>query len=123
MDPLLDQYYTPLLPAEPFPHRPPYVQDALTQENAAVLAELEKADQHHTDRVAVTKKRVDSGGDSEYFFCVVFVSKEQRDAFLDATTWAAFADETRQYVNGIVLSQQLGIPLPEGYLAGVPLSR
>lgn len=58
------------------------------------------------------QKRIDSSNDMDYFFCVVFLSMEQRDAFLAATGWDEYG---ARYVNGLELARKLGVKLPESF--------
>jgi hypothetical protein len=48
--------------------------------------------------------------DSEYWFCLCFASREQKELFLRAMQWLEFGDK---YLDGQRVAARQGIPLPE----------
>lgn len=49
--------------------------------------------------------------DSEHWFCVCFMTREQKDAFLNATGWTVMGDK---YIDGNELADVMKIELPAG---------
>lgn len=47
--------------------------------------------------------------DSEFWFAVCFVTREQKEAFLAATGWLLIGDK---YLDGALLADMLGVELP-----------
>jgi 23S rRNA G2445 N2-methylase RlmL len=47
--------------------------------------------------------------DSEFWFCVGFQSREQKDLFLKALNWLQYGDK---YLDGTLIAQREGIDLP-----------
>lgn len=115
MTALLATYYTPDLTTEPFQELPATFVEAVEAENVELAEELTKA-----DRFQKTQQAIQSGVDCEYFTSLVFTSAAQCQAFLKHMGWEKYTDGTLSYINGVALAQDLGIPLPPGYLAGVP---
>lgn len=112
LDPLFQNYFTPDVPDdEDAPENETFL-EAVNAENEALLTDLERADRHH---LTATRKRVGSGMDTNYFLCVVFVSAEQKKAFLEASGWAEYGGH--RYLNGVQMARDMGIELPDGYLA------
>jgi len=48
--------------------------------------------------------------DSEYWFCVCFKSRAQKDAFMAGARWIEFG--TDKYIDGTRLAESLGVPIP-----------
>jgi hypothetical protein len=48
--------------------------------------------------------------DSEYWFCVCFQNRAQKDAFLAAMKWAKIGDK---YLDGLRVAKAQGVALPE----------
>lgn len=109
-----DTYYVPAFPlmGPVFPAEDGPFVEAVAEETAALQAEYVKADDF-----ARTKLSMISGVEFGYYFCVVFVSDAQCHAFLKHAGWLRHTDGETVHVNGVALAQELGIPLPEGYLA------
>jgi len=59
------------------------------------------------------QKFLDTVLDSEYWFCVCFTSREQKEAFLRAAGLYAHGDK---YLSGYVVAEKLGIELPDAEL-------
>jgi hypothetical protein len=53
--------------------------------------------------------RIDNALDSEYWFAVCFLSREQKEAFLKALGWDSQGDK---YLDGTLIAEKLGIVLP-----------
>lgn len=58
------------------------------------------------------QQRREYTGDAEFFFCAIFQSKGQRDAFVEAIGGADI-DGDNQFVDGIVLAEKFGIEIPK----------
>ena len=48
--------------------------------------------------------------DSEYWFCLCFQTRQQKDDFLEAMKWDRFGDK---YLDGVEVAQAMKIPLGE----------
>jgi hypothetical protein len=55
------------------------------------------------------RERMAAATDSEYWFAVCFVTREQKEEFLRAMKWLATGDK---YLDGTKLARQMKIPLP-----------
>lgn len=55
-------------------------------------------------------KRFMEATDTEYWFCVCFQTREQKEAFLAAMNWIRFGDK---YLNGELVAKELGVTLPK----------
>ena len=124
MDSLFDTYYEPSFARRSDGKRPVDTSgmsfpDAVEEESAALADDLDEADRVMTQRFKEAGKAVGSGVDFNYFTCITFVSEEQCQAFIEAMGWGKYTDGTVTYINGVLLAKDLGITLPEGYLAGV----
>lgn len=79
------------------------------------LKELEeerlKRDAFHRARKAEQATR-DDVGDSDFFACIVFQSKKQRDEFLRKVGWQRLLEE-RQFIDGLLLARHLGVSIEE----------
>lgn len=59
---------------------------------------------------------LDQATDCNYFFCVAFKNRDQKDAFLAGMKWDKCSDEDEsyvQYLDGLVLAKRMGIPMPD----------
>ncbi len=74
------------------------------------LAEMEALQEGFAQR---KRKRLDSGRelntDSEYWCCLCFQTREQKEAFLVAMGWIAMGDK---YLDGVELARRQGVALP-----------
>lgn len=76
----------------------------------ALLAEDEiqkKRELRELDKRIVEERQQQE--DTEYFACIVFESRSQKDAFLAAMGWTAFGNK---YINGLHLARKQNITLP-----------
>lgn len=60
------------------------------------------------ERKRHTQERFRVAVDPEYFFCVCFQSREQKDEFLQKAGWEDMGDK---YLNGIEVARRLNIPV------------
>lgn len=92
-------------PAEsPLDGIPP--QGGLEAETKAELSATLKA---FKDRKADERKQMLDTCDSEYWFCVCFQNRDQKEAFLKAMKWFEHGDK---YLDGTYLAKRAGIELP-----------
>lgn len=85
-------------------------------EAAIVLAELKKADEDAARARAAKKaqrfgiedsirKEITSG----YYVCLVFVTADQAQEFVDKAGWRPHLDDSGSYVDGLAVAKQLGV--------------
>lgn len=113
LDPLFQNYFEPDFDSSEAPDDETFIEAAEAQ-HRQMMGDFEQAD----DRIKVltnTKSAVVSGVDTDYFFCVVFVSEEQKKAFIEASGWGQYGGA--RYLNGIEMARDMGIDLPPAYLA------
>jgi hypothetical protein len=58
---------------------------------------------------AAERQLVQDTTDSEYWFCVCFQTREQKEAFLKAVKWFGHGDK---YLDGAFVAKQMGVALP-----------
>lgn len=94
-------------PEDPFAHLGPPTgdneKDCLDEFNALGSAFAKRAGREQERFWAAT--------DSEYWACLVFQSREAKEAFLEALNWLQHGDK---YIDGHLLAEKLGIALPDG---------
>ena len=98
----------------PFPQRrAPARKQPATRDAAPPAPEeqLTALQQKFRESRAQERKRFLKTTDSEYWFCVCFRSREQKDAFLKATGWKIGRDD--KYIDGTKIAALLKIPLPD----------
>lgn len=78
-------------------------QGEIEQDAAAELAALSDT---FSGRAKLEAKRFELAVDSEYWFCVFFQNREQKERFLQAMDWATQGDK---YLNGLALAELQGI--------------
>jgi len=61
-------------------------------------------------------KSYENRNNSNYWGCIIFDTKAQRDAFFEAIGW----DVQAPYIDGVVLARKLGIELPDGWKVKIP---
>jgi hypothetical protein len=110
LDPLFTDYYRPEVPQPD--DTPAFIAD-VERDNKAMLKHMEEADRFSMFRN--TQRAVQSGVDAHYFFCVVFVSEDQKKEFLQKTGWDRFGGS--RFLNGIMLAEACGVDLQPAYLA------
>jgi|LakMenE18May11ns_1017448.scaffolds.fasta_scaffold9902201_3 hypothetical protein len=75
---------------------------------------IDEDDRKEVDVVTKMIKQADKNKDSvsgdESYTTIVFLNKQQRDAFLDAMKWVCI--EGGRYVDGLALASQHGVTLP-----------
>jgi hypothetical protein len=74
---------------------------------AAELEAVRKAFLNRKEKAS--KDRLWAGLDSEYWFCVCFQSRDQKEAFLKAMKWFEHGDK---YLDGKFVAKKLGVALP-----------
>lgn len=96
LDPILDE-------KSPFSYKSSgKIQTDYPKEKSAILEAFKR-------RGEVEAKRRRLATDSEYWACVVFQSREQKEAFLAAMNWAKYGDK---YLDGKRIAKDAGINLP-----------
>lgn len=78
------------------------VQENADQEMSAVEAEIERNRARFEEHFRVA-------ADPEFFFCVCFQSRDQKEEFLKAIGW--FDDLGDKYINGLEVARRLGVPV------------
>jgi hypothetical protein len=91
-------------------------QEQERQENGIMRRRFASADQEAAfkavgARIKQEKQNFYDQTDGEYWACMVFVTRAQRDAFVVAMKWLDIT-ENRCYVDGIEAAKRLGVPLP-----------
>jgi hypothetical protein len=61
------------------------------------------------DRNKAEQERFQLATDSEYWCCLVFQSREQKEAFLHAVNWMTHGDK---YIDGVKAARTLGVEIP-----------
>ena len=77
-------------------------------DSAVELSELQKG---MRDRARQESKRFQDATDSEYWFCVCFLTRADKEAFLKALSLDDIGDK---YLNGHEVAKRLSIQLSEG---------
>ena len=113
LDALFQNYFEPDFDSSDAPDDETFVEAAEAQ-HQKMLGDFEQAD-NQIKVLTNTKAAVVSGVDTDYFFCVVFVSEEQKKAFIEASGWGQYGGA--RYLNGIEMAREMGIDLPPAYLA------
>jgi hypothetical protein len=72
-------------------------------------AELDELHRGFRDRAAKEDERFMLATDSEYWFCVCFKSRQDKDAFLAAAGLVVIGDK---YLDGYATARTLGVPMP-----------
>jgi hypothetical protein len=114
-DSLFQNYFTPETPEDPDEDADETFLDAADREHDALAEDLNKADQYQKSVLRENKQAADSGVDPNYYFCVVFVSEQQRDAFIEQSGWAKYGG--KRFLNGVMMAHEMGLELPDAYLA------
>lgn len=70
------------------------------------------------ERKKATQERFRISTDPEFFFCVVFQSREQKEQFLEGIGWMELGDK---YINGLEVARRLGIPVDIVSIEPLPL--
>jgi len=81
----------------------PGAQENADQEISAVRKALKLADRTAHDRFVLAM-------DSEYWFSVIFQSREQKETFLNLLGWMIVGDK---YLDGLELARRMGLRLPQ----------
>lgn len=113
LDPIFQNYFTPAFDSSDAPDDEAFIEAAESQ-TSAMMEDFQRAD----EKIKVltnAKSAVVSGIDTDYYFCVVFVSEEQKRAFFEASGWAQYGGV--RYLNGVEIARDMGIELPPMYLA------
>ena len=76
----------------------------------AKKAELNALQQGFADRAKQEKKRFEDATDSEFWFCMCFNTREQKEAFLEQIGWDTNGAD--KYVDGVDVARQVGLKLP-----------
>lgn len=113
LDEIFQNYFTPDPPDdETAPDNESFIEAAEAESNQ-MMADFERADKESL--LDKNKSVVNSGADADYFLCVVFVSEEQKKAFLEQSGWDVYGGS--RFLNGVAMAKDMGINLPDGYLA------
>lgn len=87
----------------------PLADVTLTDDLQANMDEgMSAALQEIIQRKKATQERFRVATDSEFFFCLVFQSRDQKDDFLRLIHWEDLGDK---YLNGLEVARRLNIPL------------
>lgn len=90
------------------------LEQVLNDEVAEADKKIKTADQLRMDREAAKiAKQFTDEFDSEYWLCLVFQTREQKEAFLKLTGWGEKLDGDK-YLSGTRLAKLLGVALPAG---------
>lgn len=81
----------------------------VTDSKVAHEAKLTAIQKAFRDRKKQEEKRFNQATDSEYWFAVCFLTRNQKETFLQAFGWDALGDK---YIDGVALSAGIGIELP-----------
>lgn len=77
------------------------------------LAELEAMRTAFAARAKRERARFVAATDSEYWLCVCFQTREQKEAYLAYLRRAGhLADDTDKYIDGVALARRQGVQLP-----------
>lgn len=79
--------------------------------------DLHKLKASLSDQIRQDTARFQAATDTEYWFCVQFDSREQKEAFLKAMNWLDLGDK---YLYGDDVAERQGIDLPDAYVPFVP---
>ena len=60
------------------------------------------------ERKKATQERFRVATDPEFFFCVCFQSRDQKDEFLRLAKWADLGDK---YINGLEVARRMAVPI------------
>lgn len=90
---------------------PQYFQEPAVTGNAETdsEAELDAVQAGFRQRARDEGKRFELATDSEYWACICFQTREQKEAFLSALKLLPFGDK---YLDGQLVADQLGVKLP-----------
>ena len=87
---------------------------------AADIAQLEKAVEKTAEQRRLDRESQNNAAyftaekNPEYWFCCIFQSLEQKQAFLEAVGWARLNGGGDKYISGTVVAKALGVKLPPG---------
>ncbi len=91
--------------------------DSLEEEDAQEVSATLAAFQKNRE---AERQLVQDTTDSEYWFCVCFQTRTQKEAFLKAVKWFAHGDK---YLDGKWVAKQMGVTLPDGKPRFVPIEK
>ena len=83
--------------------------DMVIAEKAAQEAALPALHREFRERKRNEARRHEDVTDSEYWFCVCFQTRAQKEAFLKELNWHMLGDK---YIDGVALAEGTGITLP-----------
>src|SRR5262245_44917431 len=72
-------------------------------------ADLDDVIREFRDRAEEERRRFEAATDSEYWCALVFETRAQKEAFLQAMGWLALGDK---YLDGVLIARQEGVELP-----------
>lgn len=75
------------------------IQENVNQEMSAILKAIIERKRAQAERFRITD-------DPEYFLCLCFQSRDQKDEFVQAAGWADFG---YKYINGLDVARKLGV--------------
>jgi hypothetical protein len=86
----------------PAPAKGPTTEEIMSNDLKELQSGFAKRLKEETNRFLTTV-------DSEYWFCLCFDTREQKEAFLKATGWI---DKGDKYLDGVEIAAGMGIQLP-----------
>ncbi len=103
----------------PMKKRKPGAAVPLKPAGEVAVAEISALKKAFIDRSEKENARYTQAVDSEYWFCVCFQSRAQKDAFLKALGLTVYGDK---YLDGARVAHKFGVVLP-GVMPTKPLKR
>lgn len=86
-------------------------------EDAAISGDIEKDDASDVRSLGNILRDADNAlrkiNDKAYAVTVVFTTADQCRAFMKAAGWDAISDDSRAFVDGIALAEQMGVEIPK----------
>lgn len=78
---------------------------------SATKTDMQRLETGFMQRAKQEQRRFEDATDSEFWFCVCFQSRAQKEAFLKALEWDQFGDK---YLNGEAVAEAIDVKLPPG---------
>lgn len=82
--------------------------DLIDDLHADADAGMSEALRQIIERKRATQERFRTATDPEFFFCVCFQSREQKEQFLELVGWSDLGDK---YINGLEVARRLKVPI------------
>jgi hypothetical protein len=93
----------------------PKKQKTVEEETADEMEEFRTAGRTGLDQLQKAEQQYRDAVDTEFWFCVCFQSREQKDAFIRALGWGDLGDK---HMDGIELARRLGVEIPDVRIFG-----